>query len=201
MKKTNLHILFAAITFVSFRAMALNLEVDRAHSSVSFDIKHLIVSTVHGNFTEFNGTIDLDEKKIESSKISFNVKTPSITTNNEKRDGHLKSPDFFDVAKFPEAKFQSTALKKKGKDEYEMQGDLTIHGITKKATFDLKYLGKVKDPYGAEKYIFHASTKIIRKDFGLIYNSKLESGGMLIGETADLVVDLEAAVPRPPEAK
>jgi polyisoprenoid-binding protein YceI len=184
-------------------ASAIELEVDPAHSNVGFDIKHLVVSTVHGNFTDFTGAIDLNEKDPALSKVSFTVKTDSISTNNAKRDAHLKSADFFDAQKYPEAKFVSTGLKSKGKDSYVLDGDLTIHGVTKKAQLKLVSLGKVKDPYGVERRMFQASTDIVRKDYGLTYNAALESGGVVIGEIAKLTIDVESTpkVDKPAAAK
>jgi polyisoprenoid-binding protein YceI len=186
----------ALIALVSNQALALELEVDAAHSNVGFSIKHLMVSTVHGSFKTFSGTITLDEKQFEKSKINFTVETSSINTSNEKRDSHLKSADFFDVTKPENAKatFTSTSIKKTGKDKYTLTGDLSIRGITKKQDFILTNLGKATDPFSkTDKYVFKASTKIVRKDFGLTYNTTLETGGVLIGDSADLTVDLEAA--------
>jgi polyisoprenoid-binding protein YceI len=178
--------------FLPVLASAVELDVDPAHSNVGFDIKHLVVSTVHGNFSDFNGLIDLDEKNPALSKVNFTVKIDSISTNNAKRDAHLKSADFFDAQKYPEAKFVSTGLKSKGKDSYILTGDLTIHGVTKKAELKLIFLGKVKDPYGVERRMFQASTEIVRKDYGLTYNATLESGGVVIGENAKLTIDVES---------
>jgi polyisoprenoid-binding protein YceI len=152
---------------------------------------------VRGNFTEFSGVVDFDEKKSAPTKVSFVAKADSISTNNAKRDGHLKSPDFFDTAKFPEARFVSTGIKSKGKDKFAVEGDLTIHGITKKAVFDFASLGKVKDAYGVEKRMFQATTDIVRKDYGIVYNAPLETGGLMIGETAKVTVDLETAAKKP----
>lgn len=175
-------------------AQAVPLEIDVSHSSVGFEIKHLVVSTVRGGFTDFTGEIDLNEKDFAKSKIGFKIKAESINTSNAKRDGHLKSPDFFDVAKYPEATFVSKTIKPAGKDKYILEGDLTIHGQTKTAKFNLLNLGKVKDPYGVEKYMFQASTELVRKDFGLTYNAALETGGMVLGEKVKLVIDAEAAM-------
>ena len=172
---------------------AMELQVDPAHSSVGFDIKHLVVSTVHGNFSNFNGMIDLNEKDLAKSKVNFLVKADSINTNNAKRDEHLKSADFFDVKKYPEAKFVSTAVHPAGKDKYSLEGDLTLHGVTKRIKFNLLSLGKIKDPYGVEKRMFQASTDLNRKDFGLTYNAALESGGVVLGESVKLTIDVEAA--------
>ncbi len=174
-------------------AGAVELEADAAHSSVGFQIKHLMVSNVNGSFTDFTGSIKLDEKDFTQSKFDFKVKTDSVNTANAKRDGHLKSPDFFDTQKYPEATFVSKSIKPAGKGKFVMEGDLTIHGQTKPTKFTLLNLGKVKDPYGVEKYAFQASTDLVRKDFGLVYNAKLETGGIALGETVKLVIDLEAA--------
>lgn len=183
------------LTFAS-SAFAVDLEIDQAHSNVGFEIKHLVVSSVTGNFKDFSGTIALDEKNFENTKINFIVKTASINTNNEKRDSHLKSPDFFDVTKpgYEDATFTSTSIKKISNNKYNLIGDLKIHGVTKKQTFVLNSLGQVKDPFSqAQKFVFNATTKIVRKDFGIAYNSALETGGVLLGETVDLKVDIEAA--------
>ena len=197
MNKMNL-IYALALTLAPSFANALELEVDPAHSSLGFDIKHLVVSTVHGNFTDFSGNLTLDEKDFTQSKINFSVKVDSINTTNAKRDGHLKSPDFFDASKYPSATFTSTSIKKDGKDKYTLLGDLTLHGVTQKNTkFTLINLGKVKDPYGVEKYMYQATTQLKRKDFGLVYNAKLESGGVVIGEEVKLTIDIEAAQKAP----
>jgi polyisoprenoid-binding protein YceI len=179
-------------------ASAAELEADPAHSSIGFEIKHLMISTIHGEFTNLTGAIKLDEKNLEKSTVNFKVKTDSISTNSEKRDAHLKSPDFFDVAKYPEVTFVSTSIKPAGKDKYTLVGDLTIHGVTKKSEVALTYLGKVRDPYGVERRMFHGNIDIVRSDFGLIYNAKLESGGVLIGDTAKLTIDVEA-IPKAPK--
>ncbi len=175
-------------------ANAVELDVDAAHSNIGFEIKHLMVSTVHGSFTDFTGTVNLDEKDFTKSKIDFKIKADSVNTANVKRDGHLKSPDFFDTQKYPEANFVSKSIKPLGKNKYALEGDLTIHGQTKPTKFTLINLGKVKDPYGVEKYAFQASTDLVRKDFGLVYNAKLEAGGVVLGETVKLVIDAEAAM-------
>lgn len=198
MKKRNyFNFTLTLLTVLPSMAGAIELNADTAHSSIAFQIKHLVVSNVNGSFTDFNGSIQLDEKDFTKSKFDFKVKIDSINTANVKRDGHLKSPDFFDVQKYPEATFVSKSIKSIGKDKYSMEGDLTIHGQTKPTKFTLINLGKVKDPFGVEKYMYQASTELDRKDFGLVYNAKLETGGLLIGEKVKLSIDLEAAVKAP----
>jgi polyisoprenoid-binding protein YceI len=183
---------FAALAISSAPSFALELEVDTAHSSIGFDIKHLVISTVHGAFTEFNGALELNEQDFTRSKVSFNVKNASINTANAKRDEHLRGADFFDVQKFPETTFTSTAIRKAGK-KYVLEGDLSLHGVTKKVSFDLVSLGKIKDMQGVEKHAFQASTVLKRKEFGLVYNAALETGGLALGEDVKLTVDLETA--------
>jgi polyisoprenoid-binding protein YceI len=185
--------LVSLIGMIPGLAGAVELDVDPAHSSVGFDVKHLMVATVHGNFTDFKGTIDLNEKDLNQSKANFVVKTESINTANPKRDGHLKSADFFDTKKYPEATFVTTRVKSNGKDKYTLEGDLTFHGVKKNTKFNLVSLGRVKDPYGVEKRMFQATTELSRKDFGLSYNAALESGGVVIGDTVKLTIDVEAA--------
>ena len=183
----------ALISTLSPLAQATPLEIDPAHTSVGFEIKHLVVSTVHGNFADFNGKVEWNEKDITQSNIQFTVKVDSINTSNAKRDGHLRSPDFFDTAKYPTAEFKSSRITSKGKNKYLLEGDLTLHGISKPTRFEMLFLGKAKDPYGVEKLMFQASTELVRKDFGLTYNAVLESGGLALGEKVKLIVDAQAA--------
>lgn len=179
---------------LSSSVFAAPLTLDPAHSGITFEIKHLMVSSVRGSFNEFTGAIDWSEKDPAQSKFDFTVKAASIDTANQKRDEHLRAPDFFDVAKYPEATFKSASVKAAGKNLYTLEGDLTIRGVTKRTKFKLAALGKVKDPFGNEKQLFQAETKLSRKDFGLTYNAALETGGVLIGDEVKLVVDLQAVV-------
>ena len=167
-------------------AQAEKLTVDPAHSSITFEAVHLKVSKIPGHFSEFSGTIDLNEKDITKSKVNFTVQVASINTNVPKRDEHLRSGDFFDAAKYPKATFKSTSIKKSG-DDLVLEGNLTIRGVTKKATFDVKNLGKAQDPaMNAEKTIFQATGKINRKDFGVSYGPD-----EIVSDMIDLVVNLE----------
>ncbi len=187
MKIQNLYkvILTAALISPTF-AFAKKLEVDPSHSSLAFEATHLKVSKIPGRFTEFSGTIDLDEKDITKSKVDFEANISSITTAVAKRDDHLKTPDFFDAQKYPKATFQNAVLKKSGKG-YVLTGDLTIRDVTKKVSFQVKNLGKAEDPaMKTEKYIFSATGKINRKDFGVNYGPDA-----IVGDHVELLINLE----------
>ena len=171
--------------------LAKALEVDPAHSAITFEATHLKISKVPGRFNEFSGTIDLDEKDITKSKVDFTVNVASLTTAVKKRDDHLKTNDFFDVTKFPKATFKTTDIKKSGKG-YTLTGDLTIRDVTKKTSFDMKSLGKVEDPMmKTEKHVFSATGKINRKDFGVNYGPDA-----VVGDVVNLWINLEAMPPK-----
>lgn len=172
-------------------ASAADYSVDKAHSSIAFDIKHMKIATVRGTFSDFSESVSLDDHSLEKSKVTFKVKVTSINTGIEKRDQHLRSPDFFDVAKFPEASFVSTSISKKSEGLYEMQGDLTLHGVTKPLKFTVSSVEKMKDPWGNLRSMFSAEATFSRKDFGLTWNKALEAGGMLVGDEVKLVINLE----------
>ena len=170
-------------------AFAASFQADPAHSTIGFEVKHLSFATVRGNFPEFSGSFEFDEAKPASTHAEFTIKTASISTSNAKRDEHLRSPEFFDASKFPEARFVSTSVKKTSEKKYALEGDLTIRDVTKKVKFDLAYLGKAQDPMSSrEKAAFQATTQINRRDFGLNYGPSA-----VISDTVKLTVDLEAA--------
>ena len=164
--------------------------IDPMHSKVGFEIPHLVISTVEGKFKAFSGTLVLDEK-FEKSKLNADVDMTSIDTSVVDRDDHLKSPDFFDVAKYPKMTFTSTAIT--GKPEaFKLTGDLTVKDKTKKVTFTGKYLGTVKDAYGNTKAAFSATTKISRKEFGLSW-SKMVEAGPVVGDEVTIELKIQAA--------
>ena len=172
------------------------LEIDQSHSTVGFGVKHLMVSTVNGSFTDFAGKLETsDANDLSKGKFEVTIKATSINTANTKRDEHLRSPDFFDVAKFPELKYVSEKITKTGKDKYKVVGQLTMHGVTKAVELEVSSFGKMKDPWGNEKYGFSATGKLNRKDFGLTWNKTLESGGLLVGEEVALNLGVEAGAP------
>lgn len=173
-------------------AAAKQYNIDPEHSHVGFAIRHLL-SHVRGQFNKFSGTFDFDEANKTGGNLKVVIDVASIDTNNEKRDKHLRSADFFDVAKFPKIKFTSTKVAAAGDKKYKVQGYLTLHGVTKLVTLDVAYLGTLKDPWGNVKSAFSATTKINRKDFGIEWNETLETGGLLLGNDVTIHLEVEAA--------
>lgn len=166
-------------------------KLDPTHSEVSFKVKHMMITNVTGHFSKFDATMQSDKDDFTDAKINFEADVNTINTNNEQRDGHLKSDDFFAVDKFPKLIFQSTSLKKESDDEYKLTGDMTIHGVTKPVTLDVEYGGTVKDPYGNIKSGFTVKGKINRKDFGLGWNAVTEAGGVVVSEDVRLNAEIQ----------
>ena len=186
-----------ALTFAAVVAQAAGpayqagtYNLDPMHSKVGFEVPHLVISTVEGRFTKLGGDIQLGEK-FEKSSVKVAVDTDSVDTGVAKRDDHLKSPDFFESKKYPQMKFESTEIA--GTPEtFKLTGNLTIKNVTKKVTFEGKYLGTVKDGYGNEKAAFNAKTKINRKDYGLTWNNAVEAGPV-VGDEVTIDLKLQAA--------
>lgn len=163
--------------------------IDPTHSEITFKVKHLMISNVKGEFKTFQATIDGED--FTNSTISANIDASSISTNNDDRDAHLKSPDFFEVEKYPEITFVSTSIKKVDDDEFKLVGDLTIKGITKEIILDTEFGGYMKDPYGNEKAGFSINGKLNRKDFGLNWNSALEAGGVMVANEIKINAEVQ----------
>lgn len=166
-----------------------NWVIDASHSEIQFKVKHLVITTVTGNFNEFSGTVEAGDT-FENAKIAFEANTASISTNSEQRDGHLKSGDFFDVEKFPKLSFNATKFSKKG-DGFELVGDLTIKDVTNSVTLAVEYGGTAKDPWGNTKAGFEITGKINRKDFGLTWNAPTEAGGVLVSDEVKLIANVQ----------
>jgi len=165
--------------------------VDQSHSSVGFEVKHMMVSKVKGNFDSYTAEVEAaDLADLTTATIAFKFDVASINTRSEDRDNHLKSGDFFDAEKFPTIDFKSTSITKDG-DDYKVTGDLTIKDVTKPVTFDVEYGGKGTNPWGVEVYGFEAEAKINREEFGLTWNAALETGGVLVGKDIKIKVELE----------
>ena len=156
--------------------------LDPTHSEVNFKIKHLMITNVSGSFKKFSAKAETDSDDFETAKISLTADTASITTNNEQRDGHLQSPDFFDVASFPEIKFESIKFEKGIAENYLLRGYLTIKDVTKEVSMDVECGGIAKDLWGNVKAGFTINGKINRKDWGLNWNATLETGGLMVSE-------------------
>ena len=166
-------------------------QIDQAHSTIGFEVKHMMVSKVKGQFTNYSADVEVDNlEDLTSAQIDITIDTTSINTSNEDRDNHLKSAEFFDIEQFPDIKFKSTNITKDG-DDYKVSGDLTIKDVTKPAVFDVEYGGKGTNPWGVEVYGFEAETKIDREEFGLTWNAALETGGVLVGKDIKIKVELE----------
>jgi polyisoprenoid-binding protein YceI len=171
-------------------------DIDTTHSGVHFTVRHLVISKVRGRFTRFSGTVWLDDQNPAASRVEAFIDADSVDTNEPKRDGHLRSPDFFDVAQFPQITFQSTRVEAAGAagagGELRVTGDLTIHGVTRPVTLAAESLGRAKDPWGGERAGFSAKLSVDRKDFGLQWNMALEAGGFVVGDKIDIELEVEA---------
>ena len=165
--------------------------IDPTHSEIGFKVKHMMFTNVSGKFSKFDATIETEDSNFENAKIEFTGAIDSITTGNSDRDTHLLSPDFFDAAQFPEIKFSATSLTKIKEGDYVLVGDLTLHGITKSVELAAEYGGLMKDPWGNTKMALAFEGKINRKDWGLNWNSALETGGVLVSEEVRLNIELQ----------
>ena len=167
-------------------------EIDPTHSTIGFVARHAMVAKVRGGFSEFTGTMTLDGADPAKSSAQLTIVASSFSSNNDERDAHVKSADFLDVEQFPTLTFNSTAVTAKGDDEFIVTGDLTIHGVTKPVDVKFELLGTSQDPWGNTRIGFEGKAEISRKEFGLVWNVALETGGVLVGDTVKLEMDVEA---------
>ena len=165
--------------------------IDPAHSRVGFAIKHMMISTVRGEFTEFEGEITLDEQDPSRSQATGRVRTSSTDTGNAERDGHLRSADFFDAEQHPTITFVSRRIEPQGGESFRVTGDLTMHGVTKELTLNAELTAPAKDPWGNMRRGVNLTGSLNRKDFGLTWNQALETGGFLVDDKVKLEIDLE----------
>jgi polyisoprenoid-binding protein YceI len=171
-------------------------KIDGAHSSAQFSVTHLMISTVRGDFGSMTGTVEYDGKSVASIKVDATIDATTISTNNEKRDAHLKSPDFFDVAKFPTLTFKSTKVVPGPDGAFKLVGDLTMHGVTKEVTLDVTAPSQViKGMRGESRVAASATAKIDRQDFGVKWNSTMDGGGVVVSDTVKITLDIEAVLP------
>ena len=165
--------------------------IDPTHSEIGFKVKHMMFTNISGKFTKFDASIETDDADFENAKVEFTGAVDSIATGNSDRDNHLVSADFFDAAQFPEIKITATSFTKVKDDQYDLIGDLTMHGVTKSVKIPAQYSGLMKDPWGNAKIAFSLDGKINRKDWGLNWNSALEAGGVLVSEEVRLAIEMQ----------
>jgi polyisoprenoid-binding protein YceI len=167
-------------------------QIDASHSSVQFSIRHMTVSNVRGEFRTFSGSVEGDPKAPTAATVEATIDAASLDTQQEKRDTHLKSPDFFDVAKYPTITFRSTKIEAAGEGKWRMTGDLTLHGVTKPVVLEVEGpTGVVKDPQGNTRAGARATGKINRKDFGITWSKTLDGGGLVVGDDVTITIDVE----------
>ena len=174
--------------------------IDKVHSEVSFRVRHM-VSKVPGRFTDFAGTISADAAKPEASSVEFTIQATSIDTAIAQRDQHLRSDAFFDVAKFPTITFKSSRVTAASKDHYDVTGTFTMHGVSREITLPVVFQGAAKDPWGGERAGFSLTTTLNRKDYGIVYNQVLDSGGLMLGDDVVIEINIEAVKAKPPAPK
>lgn len=173
--------------------------IDASHSVITFSVRHMMISKVRGRFTRFDGTVDFDEQNPTNSKVQVTIDASSIDTRDERRDGHLMSPDFLDVANYPTLTFVSKRVEVIDESHGRIIGDLTTRGVTREVTLDVEYNGQSKSPWGTISAGFSATTKINRKDWGLTWNVALETGGVLVGEEVTIEIEIEIVKQVPQE--
>ena len=185
-------LLLSAVVVAALPLMAADtFTVDKAHSAAEFKVRHM-VSNVGGKFTDFAGTVNVDRANPANSSVEFTIQAASVDTATADRDKHLRSADFFDVEKFPTIAFKSVKIAPaKTKDTYDVTGDFTMHGVTKRITLPVVFLGFAKDPWGNDRAGFELETTVNRKDYGINWNKALDNGGYLLSDDVKISVNLE----------
>lgn len=178
----------------------MSWQIDSAHTHIQFSVRHMMVTKVRGEFEKFTGSVDLDENEPTNTTVSVDVETASVNTRDGQRDNHLRSADFFKSEEFPTMSFRSKRVERTGDMTARLIGDLTIRGVTKEVTLNVEHFGILKNPWGMQVAGFAATTRINRKDFGLVWNVALETGGMLVGEDVDISIEVELVKTPQPEA-
>lgn len=192
MKNTTMWLATAALALSAMAAQAATYEIDAVHSEVGFKIRHMMLGKTAGKFTGFTGTVEYDGKDAKKWATKAVIDANTINTANEKRDGHLKSPDFFDTAKYPTIEFVSTKVSGWKEGKGKLHGKFTMHGVTKDVVMDLELNGETDKGVG-----FTARTKLDRREFGIIYNKTLDKGGFALGTDVEVTLEIEALKPEP----
>ena len=177
----------------------MSWNIDASHTHASFTVRHMMITNVRGEFRNITGTVEFDEKNPTRSSVDVKIDASTVNTRDEKRDGHLKSPDFFDVEKYPYIAFKSKRAETIDDNSGRLIGDLTLHGVTREVTLEVEYAGQAKSPWGTTSAGFSARTKVNRKDFGLNWNVALETGGVLVGDVINIDIELEIVKQLEPE--
>ncbi len=191
MKKLILAIIVLVSVSIYSQAQTTTWKIDPVHSSIQFTVSHLVISKVTGNFKNFNGILKTNNDDFTDPDIEINIDVNSINTENEKRDNHLRSQDFFYTEKYPQIVFKSTSFKKISENKYKLTGDLTMRGVTRSIDLDVVYNGTVKDPWGNQRAGFSISGSVNRFDYNLKWNSLMEAGGAVVGKTVDILCNVE----------
>jgi polyisoprenoid-binding protein YceI len=177
-------------------ANAAKWTVDPSHSNVGFWVRHLMVSKVHGSFTKWSATVEIDDENPARSSVEAQIETASIDTRDAQRDGHLRTAEFFDVEQFPHMTFKSTSIQKVDAQNFRVVGDLTIKGVTNSVVLEVVDEGRAKHPFAGDlRAAFSAHTSIKRSDFGLTWNAALETGGVVVSDKVEIVLEIQAAKP------
>ena len=167
-------------------------QIDSSHSGIQFTVRHLVIAKVRGQFSRWTGALEAPGGDFARASLDVVIDASSIDTGVADRDAHLRSADFFDVARYPEITFRSTGVTQTDADRLRVDGALTIKGVTRDVGFDVEVLGQAKDPWGNERAAFSATTSINRQEFGLTWNQVLETGGVMVGDRIDIAIDIEA---------
>lgn len=192
----NRHVLFSSLLLlftlaVAGPAAATDYQIDTSHSTVGFQVRHMAISKTNGVFDDYTGSFSFEPGNPESWSCEAVIQAASVNTGNQKRDDHLRSEDFFNIAEFPTLTFKSTGVVMEDDHEGILKGDLTIHGVTKSVELDFEFLGTVTDPWGNDRAGFSATLKINRQDYGLSYNNVLEAGGLVVGDEVKITLEIE----------
>lgn len=191
MKKIKGLFIFVMLISVSVMAQTSTWDIDKAHSKIGFSVSHMVISDVTGKFNKFDGSVTTQGDDFTKGNIDITIDVASIDTDNDKRDAHLRSDDFFNAEKYPKIVFKGKSMKKVGKNQYKLTGDFTMRDVTKPVTLDVVHNGTIKDPYGNSRAGFKITGKVNRFDYNLKWNNMLETGGAVVGKDVNLICDIE----------
>lgn len=181
-----------ALMLTAGMTQAATWSFDKAHSSVGFSVRHMVISRTTGKFSDFEGVLEFDGENLASGKVELTVQMASVDTDDEKRDGHLKTGDFFDVEKYPTMVFKSTKVSNVKGSSFQLVGILTLKGVSKEVTFDCEFNGSLKDPWGNTRTGFSAETEINRQDFNVSFSKILDNGGLMVSDMVTINLEIEA---------